>query len=819
MKRMLAVLAVAVALTAPNLFGATLVPDENAELLTFQDRSVFIWTQKGELTVSEDCKVELLLVGGGGGGGAQDASEALRGGAGGGGGGVVHKEGYTLLAGTYQIDIGAGGAINSNGGDTTLKCVSTGIGLIAHGGGGGANPRGNAGNDGASGGGATAQSSEENSGGVALYVEQGELGNNGGNSAHQYGPGGGGGAGAPGSPNSGSSAGNGGDGLPFDICGTNVWYAGGGAGCRTNKLSVGGKGGGGGYIVNQGAQKGVDGLGGGGCGGCAGGSGTLIISYVRGAPGPDTEDFELRGGDRLIPLVEDSVLVYTNSGTLTVTGSGTVEILAVGGGGGGGAVHPSDSKRGGAGGGAGGFVHYTNITVTAGTYDVVIGEGGAIGANGGNTKGLGIVAYGGGYGGAGAGGPGGNGGSGGGSSATFTDQFALGEAIYGELGNVGHPGGKAIHPYGGAGGGGAGGSGEDYEGTGSDPGMGGVGLPCSITGAEEWYAGGGAGCRGDRQPPNGSKGGGGAGNVAGTPGTGGGGGANAAGGCGTFIVRYHKKSYTEVFEDGIGGVVNHRKGYMIHTFKEDGEFTLPHAGLVDILLVGGGGGGGLCSNPEDMQAADYGGGGGGAGGVVCLSNIVLAAGSHAVKIGQGGGVGATGGDSSVEGVNVLAYGGGGGAANRGGTLAQDGASGGGASCAPDKEDGDPIPGGSAVRGTQGHVGGSASNRYGPGGGGGAGSAGQDGYRLDTVSPGNGGDGVCLDFTGIPTWYAGGGCGYRNTKSAEGGKGGGGSHVAGQPGEKGDDGLGGGGCGGYAGGSGVVIIRYRRPPRGLAIILR
>ena len=50
----------------------------------------------------------------------------------------------------------------------------------------------------------------------------------------------------------------------------------------------------------------------------------------------DSPDFALSGGNELIKLAEDNVLVFRENGTLKVTGSGYVEILAVGGGGGGG---------------------------------------------------------------------------------------------------------------------------------------------------------------------------------------------------------------------------------------------------------------------------------------------------------------------------------------------------------------------------------------------------------------------------------------------------------------------------------------------------
>ena len=43
----------------------------------------------------------------------------------------------------------------------------------------------------------------------------------------------------------------------------------------------------------------------------------------------DSPDFALSGGNELIKLAEDNVLVFRENGTLKVTGSGYVEVLAV----------------------------------------------------------------------------------------------------------------------------------------------------------------------------------------------------------------------------------------------------------------------------------------------------------------------------------------------------------------------------------------------------------------------------------------------------------------------------------------------------------
>ena len=88
--------------------------------------------------------------------------------------------------------------------------------------------------------------------------------------------------------------------------------------------------------------------------------------------------------------------LFTSNGNFVVPGSGTVEALIVAGGGGGG-------ENVGGGGGAGGVVHDTALAVTAQTYAMVIGSGGAgkhmsgqAGDSGTDTTGFGWTAKGGG---------------------------------------------------------------------------------------------------------------------------------------------------------------------------------------------------------------------------------------------------------------------------------------------------------------------------------------------------------------------------------------------------------------------------------------
>ena len=499
-----------------------------------------------------------------------------------------------------------------------------------------------------------------------------------------------------------------------------------------------------------------------------------------------------------------SVLVITNSCNVTVVGSGKVELLAVGGGGGGGANH-SDNTFGGGGGGAGGIVHKVDFAVSPGTTRIIVGAGGGLAANGGDTSVFGVTAYGGG---AGASylmrSVPGDGASGGGAtynSGAVSPQSG-GLAVYGDVGNAGNKGADAVNPYGPGGGGGAGAAAVD--GTGSAPGVGGDGLPFSITGMEVWYGGGGSGYRNGNTGEamqRGGRGGGGAGGQNGTDGLGGGGGGGAVGGCGTVIISF-EMSYRRQFDGATGGTITPVRGGRVHTFMEDGTFTMPVAGLVDILMVGGGGGGGT----NDI----YGGAGGGAGGVVYKTSYVLPAGEHAVTIGLGGDLAHNGGETRF--ANLVAYGGGGGASYLCRSHGLDGASGGGATFS-----GSACPHGKAIyyeEGNAGHDGASANNPWGPGGGGGAGEAAPDNT---TSSPGIGGNGLQYAITGTLEWYGGGGSGWRNGNTSEamqrGGYGGGGAG-----GQKGMDGKGGGGGGGAVGGSGVVIIRYALPS-GMNISLR
>lgn len=267
-----------------------------------------------------------------------------------------------------------------------------------------------------------------------------------------------------------------------------------------------------------------------------------------------------------------------------------IDVLVVGGGGGGASF--------GGGGGAGGYIYQTGVTLDAGTYSVVIGTGGApstvsdntsnFGVNGTNSSitgsSLNLIAYGGGGGGGRGGSPlpvGKDGASGGGGSPKDDGtQQPGGDAIYGAQGNDGGSGGVP-QSWAGGGGGGAGFSG----GTGNANiagGNGGDGLPCSITGTEIYYAGGGGGCMySSGVPGNGGLGGGGnGGNTStgqdGEDGKGGGGGAGGFtlaggyGGDGVVIVRYKITDWGTC----TGGTITTDGSYKVHTFTSNGTLTM-----------------------------------------------------------------------------------------------------------------------------------------------------------------------------------------------------------------------------------------------------
>lgn len=202
---------------------------------------------------------------------------------------------------------------------------------------------------------------------------------------------------------------------------------------------------------------------------------------------------------------------FTGDGTFTLPAAATVDYLVVGGGGSGGYYAC------GGGGGGGQVIHRTSITLTAGTYPVVVGAGGtsidvannavwttvnsaataeaAAGAMGGTSTFAGETAYGGAPGSAGGGWNAQiltgwfRGSSGGGGCSGLGNPASGGKFGYW---GAGHDGGSdgSSNKYGG-GGGGAGGDGAAS--TSAGAGAGGEGVACSISGTTVYYGAGGGG--------------------------------------------------------------------------------------------------------------------------------------------------------------------------------------------------------------------------------------------------------------------------------------------------------------------------------------
>jgi hypothetical protein len=275
-----------------------------------------------------------LLVAGGGGGNY---------GGGGGAGGLVYVENITLQLGIeYAIQIGAGGAGNTNGyaaatnGEDTVFAEITAVG-----GGGGAgrsadSAAARAGSGGSGGGGGVRASSSVGDNGWLVSIggqpsvegqgykggpaspvnheETARLGYTGGGSGGGGGAGGGGGS--PQTAGHWAMGGHGGVGAVSNITGTDVYYAGGGGGHTdtenanlppgTGGLGGGGNGAAGGAYGTAGSAN----LGGGGGTKSAGGSGVLILRSINPAAATTGSPTVTTDGNY-------TIYTFTGSGSIT----------------------------------------------------------------------------------------------------------------------------------------------------------------------------------------------------------------------------------------------------------------------------------------------------------------------------------------------------------------------------------------------------------------------------------------------------------------------------------------------------------------------
>jgi len=238
-----------------------------------------------------------------------------------------------------------------------------------------------------------------------------------------------------------------------------------------------------------------------------------------------------------------------------------------------------------------------------------------------------------------------------------------------------------------------------------------------------------------------------------------------------------------------------------------GTFSVP-AGVtsVDVLVVAGGGGGGSGTA-----------GGGGAGGYVEVSSfpvtpggsVPYGVGEGAPAVGNDGGVGYQGSNSTFGTLTAIGGGGGGSGwpARNGPPL--DGGSGGGGTAYPTRNDGGASGNQPSQPGQSGTFGYGNPGAPGPSGGGGGGAAGAGNNYT-------GGAGRSSTISGSAVTRAGGGRGQGNNPSPSGGPhSGGGGGNNGNEGQSGQANTGGGGGGGWdfgsgdggGGGSGIVIVKY------------
>ena len=439
----------------------------------------------------------------------------------------------------------------------------------------------------------------------SAYVVGGKAGRQNTTTASDYQAGGGGGLG-----DVSSDYRNGNNGVSINITGASRFYAaGGGAGQYSGASTTAGLGGsfvgGNGRIWNGSAYataprdvatSGTNSTGSGGGGGAytqapvsvagSGGSGVVIIRYRK----LTSASFELINVGNNIndrePIIPGTTVVpipgtlnkyilfpytTTTSGltgqtqyTFTTTEDLNCEILVIGGGGGG-------AGNIGGGGGAGAVVYIPSGTLSAGSYNIIVGNGGGsssgVSVNGYNSSISGsfgtIIAEGGGgvtagfidgdgiIGGSGGGASGNNGILNyGGAAGTSSSLGGFTGFIYGNRGGN-NTTTRTGNPTNASGGGGAGGAAADTNVNGAAGGNGGPGILITITGNNVYYGGGGGGAGHVSTGGSGGIGGGGDGvredrvGYPGAPNTGGGGGGGGysayfggSGGSGVVIIKY-----------------------------------------------------------------------------------------------------------------------------------------------------------------------------------------------------------------------------------------------------------------------------------------
>ena len=102
------------ALEGANTIGVA-VTSTSFETFSSGNYSYIAFRSPGQFTVTRSGKIDICVVGGGGAGGGRRADTPPYGGGGGGAGGVLQRYDQTFNVGTYYVEIGGGGSVESPG--------------------------------------------------------------------------------------------------------------------------------------------------------------------------------------------------------------------------------------------------------------------------------------------------------------------------------------------------------------------------------------------------------------------------------------------------------------------------------------------------------------------------------------------------------------------------------------------------------------------------------------------------------------------------------------------------------------------------------
>lgn len=295
--------------------GTPTVEATNNFTITATDSQNQTTSRSFSIQVTSNVSVDYLVVAGGGGGGMTPATGY---GSGAGAGGLLTSSAVSFPAGvTYTITVGAGGtratyggAIPTNGGNSSISGSGFTTVTAIGGGRGSTNGTDNGGNGGSGGGGGKSGAGGKGIYPGSTYIDAPRQGYDGGNGDGTYG-GSGGGAGASGSV--GNSAG--GIGLSSSITGTATYYAGGGGGGSGGAGGLGG----GGSANSEALKDGSTNTGGGGAASPgastysgSGGSGVVILRFLSSAPVSATT-----GSPTITTDGSYKVYKFTASGSIT----------------------------------------------------------------------------------------------------------------------------------------------------------------------------------------------------------------------------------------------------------------------------------------------------------------------------------------------------------------------------------------------------------------------------------------------------------------------------------------------------------------------